>query len=194
MEVSAHKDPGDTGPPAPRQVLVVLTDELTEPALIDELHRQLPQGEGKIMVLAPAVEKTALHRALGDVDTAVKEAQRRLDLSLGELRSRGYPVLGQIGDPDPIVAAEDVLRQYPADEVLIVAHSDDQARWFEEGLFERAQEQLYPAVRLVAVRHEAGGEAHLTEVKLAGPGRRPVAGGDSDQSFWQRLRRRFATG
>jgi hypothetical protein len=161
-------------------VLVVVTDPLTEPELIDELHRQLPQGEAKIMVVAPAVEKSAFHHALGDVDTASREARQRLDLSLRELRGRGYSAIGEVGDSDPIVAAEDTLRQYPADEVLIVAHSDDQARWFENGLFERAQEQLYPAVRLISVRHGDAGDAHLADVKRSGPGRKPPADIDRD--------------
>jgi hypothetical protein len=161
-------------------VLVVITDSLTEPELIDELHSQLPQGRAKIMVVAPAVEKTPLHHALGDVDTASREARQRLDLSLRELRERGYSALGQVGDSDPIVAAEDVLRQYPADEVLIVAHSEDQARWFEDGLFERARQQLYPAVRLISVRHGDAGDAHLTGVRRSGPGRKPPVDLDRD--------------
>jgi hypothetical protein len=180
MEVSAQRRDGDSGSPVPRQVLVVVTDPLTEPELIEELHRQLPEGQVKLMVVAPAVERSVFHHALGDVDTASREAQQRLERSLEELRGRGYSALGQVGDSDPIVAAEDVLRQYPADEVLIVAHSEDQARWFEDGLFERAQEQLYPAVRMVAVRHEEDGAAHLTDVRHSGPGRKPPADLDHD--------------
>lgn len=176
METGSRADENRSDTQVPQQVLVVVTDDaLTGPQLIDELHRQLPQGQAKVMVVAPAVEKSALHHALGDVDTASREARRRLDRSLEELRGRGYSALGQVGDADPIVAAEDILRQYPADEVLIVAHSEDQARWFEDGLFERAREQLYPAVRMISVRHEEDGAAHLAGVQRSGPGRRPEA-------------------
>jgi hypothetical protein len=194
MELSTPRGEGNAGPSAPRQVLVVLTDTLTEPELIDELRRQLPQGRAQIMVISPAVEKTPLHHALGDIDTATREARRRLDSSLEELRNRGFSVLGSVGDADPIVAAEDALREYPADEVLIVAHSEDQARWFEDGLFDRAREQLYPAVRMVIVRREDGGEAHLTDVKRLGPGRRPASAGGGSHALWRRLRRRLTWG
>jgi len=192
--LSTQKSEDNSGSSVPRQVLVVLTDTLAEPELIDELQRQLPQGQAQIMVIAPAVEKTPLHHALGDVDTATREARRRLDSSLEELRRRGCSVLGHVGDADPIVAAEDALREYPADEVLIVAHAEDQARWFEDGLFDRAREQLYPAVRMVVVRHEESGEAHLTGVKRSGPGRKSAAEGGRDRSIWQRLRRRLTWG
>ncbi len=195
MQLDTKKNEDDSGQEAPRQVLVVLTDELTEPGLIDQLQRQLPSERDRIMVVAPAVEKTPLHHALGDIDTATREAQRRLENSLEELRTRGYSALGHVGDADPIVAAEDALRLYPADEVLIVAHSEEQKRWFEDGLFDRAQEQLYPAVRMVVVRHEESGEPHLADVKRAGPGRKPAAAeGGGGQSLWQRIRRRLAWG
>jgi hypothetical protein len=156
-----------------------MTEELGAPELMEELRRHLLREPSEIMLIAPAVEKTPFHHALGDVDTASREAQLRLDTSLAELRRSGISALGQVGDSDPVVAAEDALRQYPADEVVIVAHTEDQARWFEDGLFERAQEALYPSVRMIAVRHEeATGEARIAGTKEAPPGRKPPAGRD----------------
>jgi hypothetical protein len=160
-------------------VLVLLTEELTEPDLVEELRGQLSRRDSRVLIVAPAVEKTAFHHALGDLDTASREARKRLDGSLSELRRHGIAAMGQIGDSDPVVAAEDALREYPADEVLIVAHTEDQARWFEDGLFERAKESLYPAVRMLAVRQEEDGAAHVAEVKRSGPGRQPPADASS---------------
>jgi len=180
MAVRTEKQEDGPGLPSAHGVLVLLTDELTEPALVEELRNRLLRGPVKVVVVAPAVEKTAFHHALGDVDTATREAKRRLDSSLAELLRHGISALGQVGDSDPVVAAEDALRQYPADEVLIVAHADDQAQWFEAGLFERAREELYPAVRMVAVKHEDGGGAHLAGIKQSGPGRQRPAGADRE--------------
>lgn len=173
MKVSPEKHEDGFVSPAPRGVLVLLTGELTEPDLIEELRARLLRGDSNVVVVAPAVEKTAFHHGLGDVDTASREARQRLDGSLSELKRHGIAALGRVGDSDPVVAAEDALREYPADEVLIVAHSEDQARWFEDGLFERAREALYPAVRMVTVRREEGGSpAYIAEIKESGPGRR----------------------
>jgi len=162
-----------TPTPPLRRVLVVVTDQSTEPELMDELGHHLRRQPTEVMVIAPAVEKTAFHHALGDVDAASREARRRLDGVLAELRRHGISAIGEVGDSDPVIAAEDALRQVPAEEVLIVAHSKDQARWFENGLFERAQEALYPAVRMVTMRRDEGdGQAHLVGVEEAGPGRK----------------------
>lgn len=155
-------------------VLVIVTDELSGRDVIEELRRHLrDESASEVMVIAPAVEKTAFRHALGDVDSAVIEARQRLDASLAELRGAGISAMGEVGDSDPLTAARDALQRYPADEVLIVAHAEDQARWFENGLFERAQEALYPALRMVEVRRESDdGEPHLAGIEEAGPGRK----------------------
>jgi hypothetical protein len=153
----------------PTRILVIATDELAGPELVEEFQQRLRDLEAEVMVIAPAVEKTVFHHALGDVDTAVMEAGRRLETSLDELRRAGVPALGEIGDSDPIVAAEDALRVFFADEVLIVAHADDQARWFEDGLFERAKQELRPAVRMLSVWHEDGEPPQLAGIEESGP-------------------------
>jgi hypothetical protein len=175
MERSAQPEAEPTLRP-PARILVIATDELAGPELIEEFHHRLGDVEAEVMVIAPAVEKTAFHHALGDVDTAAMKARRRLETSLDELRRAGVPALGEIGDSDPIVAAEDALRLFAADEVVIVAHTDDQARWFEDGLFERARQELRPAVRILVVRLEEGEPPHLAGIKESGPGREPPPG------------------
>ncbi len=169
--------PGEAPRQAPR-ILVLATDRLTGRELIEELrHHVRDEGTREVMVIAPAVEKTAFHHALGDVDAASLQARVRLEESLAELRRAGIPAMGEVGDSDPLVAAKDALGDFAADEVLIVAHAEDQQRWFEPHLFERAQETLSPALRLVKIRREdEGGEPHLAGIEEAGPGRRHPPG------------------
>jgi hypothetical protein len=170
VERSAQSEAEPTLRP-PVRILVIATDELAGPELLEEFRHRLRDVEAEVMVIAPAVEKTVFHHALGDVDTAVMEAGQRLETSLDELRRAGVPALGEIGDSDPVVAAGDALRVFAADEVLIIAHADDQARWFEDGLFERARHELRPAVRMLSVWHEDGEPPHLAGIEESGPGR-----------------------
>ncbi len=172
---------GETALKAHTRILIVATDELAGPELIGELRSHIGTLDAtEVMVISPAVEKTAFRHALGDVDTASMEAGRRLEISLDELGRAGIPALGEVGDSDPLIAAEDALRQFVADEVLIVAHADDQARWFEDGLFERAQTELQPAVRMVTLRHEGDEPPHLAGVAESGAGRGPEPGAEHE--------------
>jgi len=161
---------------ATTRLLVVALDELAGPELLAELRRRLPEeAPAEVMVIAPAVEQTVFRHALGDVDSATREAKQRLQTSLEQLEQGGIHALGEVGDSDPVIAAQDALREFLADEVLFVAHAESEARWFENGLFERAREELRPAVRMIEVSHEDGDPApHVAGVEESGPGRRPA--------------------
>ena len=85
------------------------------------------------------------------VDGAIREARNRLELSLQALGRRGISAFGEVGVSDPVAAASEALHQYPAELILVVAAQGHRGAWFENGLFERAQNQLDPPVRMVAI-------------------------------------------
>jgi len=82
-----------------------------------------------------------------------------------------------VGDPDPIQAAQDALLKAPADEIVIFEHEGAQARWFEEGLLEKAEAGLEPPLRLVALHSDRDGSEHVTGIETSGPGTRDPAEG-----------------
>jgi hypothetical protein len=154
-----------------RRLLAIVTDVIGGPEPIGEIRRQ--QGDGgevDLRLIVPAVEATAFRHTMGDVDKPRHQAEERLRESLATLRRSGIRASGGVGDPDPIQAAQDALNEAPADEVLIFEHSGEQARWFEDGLFERARENLEPPLRMVVLDADGGGEDHVIEVEEAGPG------------------------
>ncbi|MBK5219240.1 MAG: hypothetical protein JJE35_05575 [Thermoleophilia bacterium] len=89
---------------------------------------------------------------------------------LATLRGNGIEASGEVGDPDPVQAAQDALLKAPADEILIFEHKHEQARWFEEGLFEKAQAGLEPPLRMVVLHDEDDGSERVVEVETAGRG------------------------
>jgi hypothetical protein len=148
------------------RVLAIVTDELRLREGAEEIRRH---GEDvELRVVVPATEASPFRHTLGDVDEPRREAAKRLEETLAALRRNGLRVAGEVGDPDPIQAAQDALLKEPADEILIFEHESSRSRWFEHGLFERAQAGLEPPLRLVVLRDDSnGGVAHVEE---AGPG------------------------
>ena len=60
-------------------------------------------------------------------------------------------VYGRIGDASPTTALEDELRDFGADEVIVVTHPRDRETWQERGELERLRAELdVPVVHLVA--------------------------------------------
>jgi len=151
-------------------LLAILTDPLDGQEPIDELRRGGDGNGVEVRLVVPAVPETRFRDLMGDVDEPAHHAEEVLASSLATLRREGIAASGEIGDSDPVLAAQDALRKAPADEVLIFEHGGDGAApWFENGLFERAQEELEPPLRMVVFEHETAGD-HILDVERAGRG------------------------
>ena len=81
-------------------------------------------------------------------------------------RRSGLRARGQVGDSEPLVAIEDALAEFPADEIVISTHPPQRSRWLEHGVVERAREEVDLPVTHVVVDLEA--EAELGPQRLSG--------------------------
>jgi hypothetical protein len=175
------------------RLLAIVTDDPLGPEPLREIR---PAGghdrsdEIDLTVIVPAVEASALRHTLGDVDEPKREAEARLQRVLEELRANGIEATGEVGDPDPIQAAQDALLKAPSDEIVIFEHQREQARWFEEGLLEKAEAGLEPPLRLVALHSDRDGEEHVVGIETSGRGTRdPVEGHEVGSAYLPGLSR-----
>jgi hypothetical protein len=154
----------------PHRVIAIVTDELHGAEPIEQLQANA-NGDGvEVRVVVPAVEANPLHHTMGDIDGPRKEAGERLERNLEALRQSGMQVSGEVGDPDPVQAAQDALLKAPADEVLIFEHAEGQEQWYENGLYERAQESIEPPLRLVVLEQAESKPDHVVKVEETGRG------------------------
>jgi hypothetical protein len=171
------------------RLLAIVTDTVQGPESVEALTGHEDAGRVEVRLVLPAVEETPFRHALGDVDRPAREAGERLEASLEELRRSGITASGAVGDPDPVLAAKDALREEPADEVVIFERAPDQARWFEEGLFERAQKEIAPPLRMVLVSPGDNGAPHIVAVEDAEAGRATPEGAESELDISENLPR-----
>ena len=111
IEVAASDD-------ARHRVLVVVLAPIEDPDAASEVADSARPG-GEVLVLAPALNRRLAHWA-SDLDDAREAAQRRLVLSLGTLAAADVDGRGRVGDTDTVQAVEDTLREFPADEAVLV--------------------------------------------------------------------------
>jgi len=154
----------------PRRVIAIVTDDLhgTEP--LEQLQANANGAGVEVRVVVPAVEASPLRHTLGDIEGPREQAEDRLERNLKALRDGGLEVEGEVGDPDPVQAAQDALLKSPADEVLIFSHAEGQTEWYEKGLYERAQESIEPPLRLVVLEHAENEPDHVVDVEKSGRG------------------------
>jgi hypothetical protein len=116
LEVAESTDTG-------HRVLVVAVTEATA----DSAQRiaDLAGSATDVRVVVP-VPSHRLDRWLSAEDDARREAEARLARSAGAMVAAGLPVSGSVGDHDPAQALEDELRDFAADEVvLLIANGKD---------------------------------------------------------------------
>ncbi len=116
-----------------RRVLVVSTVRLED----DQLESiGVDPGSDEIKVVAPAAKLSRLDWLTNDEDEARREAATT---AVQTANAVPHAAEADVGDPDPVQAIEDALREWPADEVVVVTSSGDEATWLEE----RADETRY---------------------------------------------------
>lgn len=137
------------------RLLVVANETVAGGALLAEIGRLCRRRRAEILVLTPALASSRAAHWASDIDEAIELARQRLELSLREIDSLGIRARGEVGDSDPVVAIEDALRAFPADEVLISTHPPARSRWLERGVVERARQEVDLPIHHVVVDLEA---------------------------------------
>ena len=149
----AASAPHPHGPgPGKRHILVVAERTLAG----EELRRQLQPEPGiavELDVLSP-VMASRVHHWAGDVDREREQAQARLEASLAWAIQQGFVAKGEVGDPDAMGAIEDELRDFGADEVIIVTHPSERASWLANRMLSHLKEQLEVPVREIVMGEE----------------------------------------
>ncbi len=151
---------------AQRSLIAVVTPAFGSEESVAALAREMDGVPTEVRLVAPAVELNTLHHTLGDVDEPRLEAHERLEKALTAIRARGLEATGEVGDSDPVQAAQDALLERPAEEVLIFCHADDCRDWYEGGLWRHAEETLAPELKMVVV----DGDAHVVSTEEAAAG------------------------
>jgi hypothetical protein len=154
----------------PRRVIAIVTDELHGSEPMEQIQANADGDGVEVRVVVPAVEASPFRHTMGDIDEPKQQAEERLKRVLEVLRDGGAQVSGEVGDPDPVQAAQDALLKGPADEVLIFEHAEGQTEWYENRLYERAQESLEPPLRLVVLEQTANQPDHVVDMEETGEG------------------------
>jgi hypothetical protein len=121
---------------APRRVLIVATAELGGAAI-----ESLVGDEAVTMVVVPQVRQSRLQWLANDEDRAHDVAQRASERLAAE--TPGATVKAEAGDSDPLLAIQDALALFDADEILVVTRAEEDANWLEQRLAGDGHDELH---------------------------------------------------
>jgi hypothetical protein len=109
-----------------RNVLVISSSEWPVAALRAALGDDIDE----LRVVVPAVHQSRLQWLTNADDDARERADDAASAIADAVPSQETE--SSAGDPDPLLAAEDALREFDADEVVVVTRPDEEATWLEE--------------------------------------------------------------
>ena len=133
----------------PKHVLVVANETVAGKSLTDALDRRAAEGPIRVTVICPVnapVDGYVVYE-----DTRRASAGRRLEKTLGLLRSHGIAAQGFVVDSDPVVAVRDSFAQLvpPPDEIVVSTHPSGRSGWLRRDVVER----IRSAARGIPVEH-----------------------------------------
>jgi hypothetical protein len=132
----------------PQRVLVVTT---TAPGSEEELRGRIRRSAGEdteILLVVPASKISFLDWLTSAEDDARHEAEQRAEQVAGEMPAGDVET--RVGDVDPVIAIEDALRTFPADQVIVVTPPEEAGSWLEKGFPDAVSERLgLPVTHLV---------------------------------------------
>ena len=135
-----------------RPRILMVANETADSEAVHEAIGQRARGslDAEVLVIAPALNSRLRHWT-SDEDDARRGAARRLDSCLRRLRQEGLDATGGVGDADPLLAIEDALRVFAADEIIVATHAEGRSHWLARDFVARARARFWqPVVHVVA--------------------------------------------
>ncbi len=149
--------------PVPLLRILVITNETARgEALHSTILAQAARADAsEVLVVAPALNSRLRHW-VSDEDRARRDAVERVGDCVARLEQAGLRAEGRIGDPDPLQAIEDALRDFPADRIVIATHPEGRSNWLAHDLVDRAGARFHhPVIHVVVDLAPAASEAQL---------------------------------
>ncbi len=137
----------------PRRDNILVVANRTCPCTeLHELLRGRATDDARVVIVAPALNGRLAH-AVSDTDGAVADARARLATAVEHLRDAGIQAEGIVGDSNPMIAIDDVLAQFGADEIVVSSWPPGDSNWLEKNLIEDARSRFGLPVHHVVSRY-----------------------------------------
>jgi GABA permease len=107
--------------------------------------------DAEVLVIAPALN-SKLRFWTGDMDKAIGRADQVQEESVERLAEECVDAAGDTGEADPLLAIQDNLATYHADEIVLFTHSEGERNWLEEGIVDQAKERFEVPVRHLVIQ------------------------------------------
>ena len=133
----------------PKKILALVSEPISADVLRSAVGPEVAD-QAEVLVVAPALN-SRMHFFLADPDPAIERAEAVQEESVERLDEEGIDAAGDTGEEDPLLALQDALTTFDADEVVLFTHAGGEQNWLEEGLVDEAKGRFDVPVRHLVV-------------------------------------------
>jgi hypothetical protein len=132
-----------------KKILALVSEPVSGEALKKAMNGERAAG-AEVLVVAPALN-TKSRFWMSDPDPAIERAREVQEETVERMDEEGIDAAGDTGESDPLLAIQDALTTFPADEIVLFTHAGGERNWLEEGLVDEANERFEQPVRHLVV-------------------------------------------
>jgi hypothetical protein len=132
-----------------RKILVLVAEPVSGEALKQAVGAAAAEA-AEVLVVAPALQSRT-RWILDDPDAAIRRADEVQEETVERMDEEGVDAAGDTGETDPLLALQDALQTFDADEIVLFTHPGRDSNWLEDGLVEEARGRFEAPVRHLEV-------------------------------------------
>jgi hypothetical protein len=134
---------------AKKRILALTSEPINTGALKSAIGAEAAE-DAEVLVIAPALN-SKVRFWTSDTDEAIGHADQVQEESVERLAEEGVDAAGDTGESDPLLAVQDNLATYEADEIVLFTHSQGKHNWLEEGIVDQAKERFEVPIRHLVI-------------------------------------------
>ena len=134
-----------------RKILALVAEPVSGEALKKSVGPERAE-QAEVLVVAPALA-TRTRFIFSDPDPAIDRAAEVQEETVERMEEEGIDAAGDTGESDPLLAIQDALTTFQADEIVLFTHPEGERNWLEEGVVDEAKARFDVPVQHLLVEH-----------------------------------------
>ncbi len=129
-----------------KRILALVSEPMSGEALKQVVGAEEAE-EAEVLVVAPALNPSKLRFWASDPDGSIERAEEVAEESVERMDEEGIDAAGDTGESDPLLALQDALATFAADEIVVCTRPGGEQNWLEEGVVDEARARFDTPVR-----------------------------------------------
>ena len=133
-----------------RKILALVSEPISAEVLKNAVGGEEAE-QAEVLVVAPALNDSKIRFWASDPAGSIERAEEVAEESVERMNEEGVDAAGDTGESDPLLALQDALATFEADEIVLCTRPGGELNWLEDGVVEEARERFERPVRHIEI-------------------------------------------